>query len=93
MNISYNEEKNLEICNFMAVGLGAAAISIKTMQVSPCVENINLGFTQTFSEHSKLVCSQLSGSESVVSMKSVMLKKSIVSIKIGFVSSPTSFKV
>jgi hypothetical protein len=31
------------------------------MQVSPCVENINLGFTQTFLEHSKLVCSQLSG--------------------------------
>jgi hypothetical protein len=31
--------------------------------------------------------------ESVVSMKSVMLKKSIVSIKIGFVSSPTSSKV
>lgn len=77
----------------MAMGFEGAAISIKKMQVSPCVENINLVFTQTFLEHSKLVCSQLSGSESVVSMKSVMLKKSIVSIKIGFVSSPTSSKV
>jgi hypothetical protein len=35
MNISYKEEENLEICDFMAMGFEGAAISIKRMQGQP----------------------------------------------------------